>query len=143
MKAPREKTSIVLWLIAIVAIGVFIYMFFFSPSEKIATALVGLIGLLITYYVSYWQGRTNAEQSTKDRASEVAFGLTKMDYDLRMKSGRRQQFLAPVKVYRELYKALLVLHTTGDWPSSIEKLGLLSIFEAGNESMYEPQFEDK
>jgi hypothetical protein len=62
----------------------------------------------------------------------VAIELTRMDYDLRQRAlsdGQAQQFLAPAKVYREFYRAIVELRTEGTWPKAIEELGLLNIFE--------------
>ena len=64
--------------------------------------------------------------------------LTRMDYELRQKSlthaQQSQKFLAPVKVYREFYKALVQLFEQGTWPKEVENLGLLNVFELGPES---------
>ena len=60
-----------------------------------------------------------------------------MDYELRQRSleftKSQKKFLAPAKVYRELYKALFELHEKGTWPKSIQNLGLLSIFKLGSD----------
>jgi hypothetical protein len=72
------------------------------------------------------------DERIRDEASRVALELARMDYDLRQQAlpdGRAQQFLAPAKVYREFYKAIVELCTEGTWPKAIEGLGLLSIFE--------------
>jgi len=100
-------------------------------------ALGGILGSAMASVVAVWDRSRDAEERLKDRVSSHALELTKMDYELRQKSleltKRRKKFLAPVKVYRELYRALLELHNTGQWPTNINELGLLAIFELGVE----------
>jgi hypothetical protein len=55
-----------------------------------------------------------------------------MDYELRQQAlpeGYTQEFLAPAKVYREFYRAIVELRTKGTWPKAIEDLGLLNTFK--------------
>ena len=98
-------------------------------------SFIGLIGSIVTSIVGMWRGTKDAEERLKDRISNHALELTRMDYELRQKaldlSGDEQFFLAPAKVYRTFYRALLDLHTTGNWPKEVEELGLLNIFKLG------------
>lgn len=98
-------------------------------------SFIGLIGSIVTSIVGIWRGTKDAEERLKDRISNHALELTRMDYELRQKSldlsGDEQFFLAPAKVYRTFYRALLDLHTTGNWPKEVEELGLLNIFKLG------------
>ena len=99
-------------------------------------SFAGLLGSIMTSVISIWRVTKDAEERLKDRISNHALELTRMDYELRQKSlelrGDKQLFLAPAKVYRTFYRALLDLHTTGNWPKDPEELGLLSIFELGS-----------
>lgn len=94
-----------------------------------------LLGTFTTSIVGAWRVEKETEEQLKDRISNHALELTRMDYKLRQKSlsstGSKQKFLAPAKVYRTFYRALLELHTTGNWPKEVEELGLLNIFELG------------
>jgi hypothetical protein len=103
----------------------------------LAGTLGGLVGSAITSLVNLWDRERDAEERLKDRVSSHALELTQMDYQIRQKAlevtKKRKHFLAPIKVYRELYKALLELHKSGTWPDAIHKLGLLGIFETGAE----------
>jgi hypothetical protein len=95
-------------------------------------ALVASLGPVITATLSNLGQQRDMDERIRDEASRVALELTRMDYDLRQQAlpdGRAQQFLAPAKVYREFYKAIVELRTEGTWPKAIEELGLLSIFE--------------
>ncbi len=119
-----------------------------TSSDPISAAQAAIIGTLVgtlggviaatlTSLSSLWAGSRDVEERLKDRVSTHALELTRMDYELRQKSleltKEKRDFLAPVKVYRELYRALLELHETGDWPDTINELGLLSIFPLGAE----------
>lgn len=99
-------------------------------------AFVGMFGSLLTAVVGAWNTSKEAADRMKDRISNHALQLTQMDYDLRQKSlaltQQRQPFLAPAKVYRTFYKALLDLHTKGEWPKEVEEMGLLNIFDLGS-----------
>ncbi len=95
-------------------------------------ALVASLGPVITATLSSLAQQRDTDERIRDEASRVALELTRMDYDLRQQAlpdGRAQQFLAPAKVYREFYKAIVELRTEGTWPKAIEELGLLNIFE--------------
>jgi hypothetical protein len=98
-------------------------------------SFAGLLGSIVTSIVGIWRVTKDAEERLKDRISNHALELTRMDYELRQKSldsrGTKQLFLAPAKAYRTFYRALLDLHTTGNWPKEVEELGLLNIFELG------------
>jgi hypothetical protein len=98
-------------------------------------ALGGVLGAVIVALVTIWEKIEENDERTKDRVSEQALELTKLDYQLRQQSlslsNKKQLFLAPTKVYRELYKALYDFQTNGNWPKNIEELGLLNIFELG------------
>jgi hypothetical protein len=98
-------------------------------------SLVGLVGSTAAALVNVWKVTREAEQKLQDRISNHALQLTQMDFELRQKSLERSRserfFLAPAKVYRTFYRALLALHTTGEWPKEVEELGLLNIFALG------------
>lgn len=83
-------------------------------------ALAGILGSAIVSVVGIWDRTRDVKERLKERVSAHALELTKMDFELRQKSlellKERQLFLAPTKVYRELYKALLELHEKGTWP---------------------------
>ena len=142
----------VIVLFAIIVAGVLIYIVFtVFPSMDITAKAVaigallgavgGIIGAAITSLVNLWNRERDAEERLKDRVSGHALELTRMDYEMRLKAlqvtKRRKHLLAPIKVYRELYKALLELHKTGIWPDTIKELGLLGIFETGAEETQE------
>jgi len=99
-------------------------------------ALAGALGAVVvapmTALVSVWSKHAESREQVRDRASAHALELTKMDYELRLRalsqSGGTGDFLAPAKVYRELYRALLSLQERDEWPRVIEELGLLGVF---------------
>ena len=138
-----------------IAAGVYILIIFiiffllikYIESPVVAAIIgtfVGSIGGIFGLVIGAWNKdrelkekiEDRAEQ-LKDRSSKYALELTKMDFELRQKSLKltknKKHFLAPAKVYRELYKALLELHGKGTWPKTIQELGLLSIFLLGPE----------
>ena len=95
-------------------------------------ALVGSLGTVLTSLVTSMSQQRETDERIRDEASKVALDLTRMDYELRqqaLKEGESQQFLAPAKVYREFYKAVVELRTKDSWPVAIEQLGLLNVFE--------------
>ncbi|MHB1136622.1 MAG: hypothetical protein ACYCXR_09045 [Coriobacteriia bacterium] len=95
-------------------------------------ALVASLGPVVTALISSVNQTRDTDERIRDEASRVALELTGLDYELRQQAlepGGRQQFLAPAKVYRELYKAVVELRTNDTWPQTIEELGLLNIFE--------------
>jgi hypothetical protein len=130
----------ILFVLIFMVLGVG-YLFGKDPSAR--NAIIAVIGVGLTAIVALWKQSAEDEQKAKDRASDHALQLTRMDYDIRIKalelSKDRRQFLAPVKVYRELYRAFLDLHTIGEWPDTIEKLGLLNIFEFGPDDTKQKQ----
>jgi len=99
----------------------------------------GLLGSFATSIIGIWKTSKDAEERTKDRISNHALELTRLDYELRQKSldlkEAKKHFLAPAKVYRTFYRALLELHTTGNWPKEVQDLGLLNIFELGSKNI--------
>lgn len=132
-------------LTCLVGFGILFWLVFPKMDSAAAAGIVGTLGgaLVVTLgsamasFVDIWARSRDVEERLKDRVSKHALELTRMDYELREKSldlsKTKQQFLAPAKVYRELYKALLELHKTGTWPKTIQDLGLLNIFELGAE----------
>lgn len=130
-----------MFLLILAIIGFFI--FYVSPKIE-STTVAGFIGVLVgslTTFISsalasvvgLWSVSRESDERLKDRISNHALELTRLDYELRQKSLEvtkgKQQFLAPAKVYRTFYKALYDLHTTGGWPQDVQDLGLLNIFE--------------
>lgn len=103
----------------------------------IVGAMAGALGAVLTgaltALVAVWSQSVTHSQQLRDRVSSHALELTRMDYELRIRaldeSRESAEFLAPVKVYRELYRALLQLHEKNEWPLQIEQLGLLGIFQ--------------
>lgn len=131
----------------VIIFGTFLLAIKYIDSPVIAAivgTIIGSIGGVFGFIISVWnKGRElgekaeDREEQIKDRSSKYALELTKMDFELRQKSLKsikgKAMFLAPTKVYRELYKALLELHKKGEWPKTIEDLGLLNIFSLGPE----------
>lgn len=113
----------------------------------LAGSLAGALGSVITSLLGTWERSRDINERIKERVSSDSLQLTKMDYELRQKSLELQQgqqyFLAPVKVYRELYKALLELNEKGTWPKNIEELGLLNIFPLGVVSEEVPPYNNE
>ncbi len=147
------KTNTVVWIvlgqasIVVIAIVVFVVFLAFvlprleSPAVSgivgvIVGAFTGLMGTVLSVFLGIWKTSKDADERLKDRVSNHALELTKMDYELRQKSlelsGTQQIFLAPAKVYRTFYRTLLNLHTTGEWTKEAEKQGLLNIFKLGS-----------
>ncbi len=142
-----QKIAVTIGVIVLLtgaAIGAFVYWFLpqiKSPAVAglagvMVGALVGVFGSILTAIVGAWKASIEAEERLKDRISNHALQLTQIDYDLRQKSldptDKKQLFLAPAKVYRTFYRALLELHTSGNWPKEVEELGLLNIFALGS-----------
>ena len=90
-------------------------------------AIMGLMGTVFSVILGIWKTSKDADERLKDRVSNHALELTRMDYELR-KEGSQKKFLAPAKVYRIFYRTLLDLHTTGEWSSEPLNQGLLNIF---------------
>jgi len=144
------KTKTVVWFVigqaslAVIALVVFLAFVLprlDSPSVSgivgvIVGAFTGLMGTVLSVFLGIWKTSKDADERIKDRVSNHALELTKMDYELRQKSlelsGTQQQFLAPAKVYRTFYRTLLNLHTTGEWSKEAENQGLLNIFDLGS-----------
>jgi hypothetical protein len=104
--------------------------------EALIGSFAGLLGSFVTSIVGRWRVSKDAEERLKDRISNHALELTRLDYELRQKSlevkGTKKHFLAPAKVYRTFYRSLVELHNSGNWPKEVQDLGLLSIFELGS-----------
>ena len=96
-------------------------------------AFVGIFGTIRSTIVGAWKTSKETESQLKDRVSNHALQLAQMDFDLRQKSlqlsKKKQDFLAPIKVYKTFYNALIELHTKGNWPKVVEEQGLMNIFE--------------
>ena len=132
-------------LFIIIVIAIFVYWALPRIENPAVAGIIGVIvgsfsglfGSIVASVVGIWRVEKDMEGRLKDRISTHALELTQMDYELRQKSlesrGDKQQFLAPAKVYRTFYRALLELHTTGKWPKEVEELGLLNIFELSPE----------
>ena len=134
-------------LIALVLAGLAYFTSVAFPAFDITAravvigALAGTIGAVkgstITPLVNLRDRERDAEERLKDRVYSHALELTRMDYEMRQKALEitkwRKKRLAPIKVYKELYKALLELHNKGTWPESINNLVPLGSFETGAE----------
>ncbi len=128
-------------LAIIVVIAIFVFLALPKMESPTVAGMIGvlvgsftaLIGSIMTSSVGLWKVTKDAEERLKDRISNHALELTRMDYELRQmaldSTGAKQHFLAPAKVYRTFYKALLDLHTTGNWPKEVEESGLLNVFK--------------
>lgn len=147
-----KSQKIVLGIIACVLLGIGGIAFFLfwalplinSPTIAgfigvLVGSFAGLVGLFVTSIVGIWRVSKDADERLKDRISNHALELKRLDYELRQKSldlkGTKKHFLAPAKVYRTFYRALLDLHTTGNWPKEVQDLGLLNIFELGSKNI--------
>jgi hypothetical protein len=137
-ESPFVFMSILFLFITIVLSVLIFFIFPRLESTTIAGFIGVLIGSLTTFFssvlasaVGLWKVTKESEERLKDRISNHALELTRLDYELRQKSLElnrgRQQFLAPAKVYRTFYKALYDLHTTGNWPQDVQDLGLLTL----------------
>lgn len=129
----------------VIIFGTFLLTIKYIESPVMAAivgTIIGSIGGVFGFIISAWskarelrEKTEDREEQIRDRSSKYALELTKMDFELRQKSLQsiksKAMFLAPTKVYRELYKALLELHKKGTWPKTIEQLGLLNIFPLG------------
>jgi hypothetical protein len=147
MKIKKLLKPTAFWIIYCLAILIVIFLVFKKIDSPVVTGIAGIIigslsgafGVLMNTWVKNYElieKTRDREERIRDRSSKYALELTKMDFELRQKSleitGNKNMFLAPIKVYRELYKALLELHKKGTWPKTIEKLGLLNIFPLGS-----------
>jgi len=136
------KIILLLVIYGIVAFGVLFgvlwIMHYYGLTDSTTTlvaalggALVASLGPIITAMFTSLGQQRDTDERIRDEASRVALELTRMDYELRQQAlpeGYAQQFLAPAKVYREFYRAIVELRTRGTWPKAIEDLGLLNIF---------------
>jgi len=104
--------------------------------------LIGVFGTSFSSLIGFLDRTRDVEERRKDRVSAHAVELTKMDYQLRQEAlgmtGKEQEFLAPIKVYREFYRAMIELHDQGSWPQKIEDLGLLRTFKLGTDKSANP-----
>jgi len=139
----KMKSVLTIVFLGLIFISVIAMFLFWALPLIDSKTMVGILGVVIGSFITFlgtflativgvWGVTKDVEARLKDRISRDALELTRMDYELRSK-GLKRFYLAPVKVYRELYKALLELHTAGTWPKAIEKLGILQIFELGKE----------
>lgn len=127
----------------LIAFGLIVYFLFPKLDSSAAAgilgaiggALFGFLGTTVTTLVTASDRTKELTERLKDRVSNHAIELTKMDFALRQKSlelkKTTKHLLAPAKVYREFYYALLELHEKGTWPKSVQDAGLLSIIELG------------
>jgi hypothetical protein len=109
-------------------------------------ALAASLGPTITAMLTSFGQTRETDEKIRDEASRVSLELTRMDYELRQQAlpdGYAQQFLAPAKVYREFYKAIVELRVKGTWPETIEKLGLLNIFTVARKQKNQIDSNDK
>ena len=133
-------------VIAGVLILVIIMIALFALSDTESPTASGLIGIILGAFIGLLGSFVNAvsgvfakslekEEHLKDRAAKDALELTRMDYEMRQKAidftKQPDLFLAPAKVYRTLYRALMDLHLKNEWPSTVEEQGLLRIFPLG------------
>ncbi len=138
------KTVLFVVLSGLVLLGVVAgFVFYALPVADSATTagivgvaiggMVGLFGSVVNMAVGMSRAARDADERLKDRISQHALELTRLEYQLRYNSLDRNKgtllFLAPAKIYRTFYRALLELHTTGNWPKEVEELGLLSVVE--------------
>lgn len=131
-------------IIIVLPIFVFSFLSEIDPTSRagiigfVFGGFIGLFGTIVSAIITMWSKGKDVEEERKGRAIRCALELTEMDYKLRQQSlksrGGEQEFLAPVKVYREFYKALLQLHTTGAWPKKPEQLGLLNTYIVRSET---------
>lgn len=95
-------------------------------------ALAGTLGPVAIAAMERMSRERETDERIRDEASRVALELTRIDYELRQQalsdSEPEREFLAPAKVYREFYRAVVDLRTKDEWPHSIQELGLLNVF---------------
>jgi hypothetical protein len=124
----------VLAIVYLAVVG-FIFWRTFSNIDKpavsaIITALVGSLGLVVgaalSGVVTLWSRSSEDEQRLKDQASRQALELTRLYYELKEKelasTKSTVSVLSPIKVYRELYRALLQLIARASGPRSSKSL---------------------
>lgn len=93
--------------------------------------LAGVVGSFVGAMISSQRVEKESEIKLKEYASSQALELTKLEIELRQKEGKQKKLLAAAKIYREFYKALFELYDTKSWPQSIEKQGLINIYDFG------------
>lgn len=132
--------SLIILLFAVVIVGIAVGVIIFAELLTLdVTSKAAVLGVLAGGFmsvltvigssaVSLWLNARETSLKLKEKISDQAMQLARMDYDLRLKSNQ-DEFLAPAKVYREYYLALDELVTKGSWPKKIEELGLLNIFK--------------
>jgi hypothetical protein len=96
-------TGVVLFGIAIITIFIFFALpRFDSPAVAgiigvLVGGFIGLLGSVVNLIVRIWSGTKQVVERLKDRVSNHALELTRMDYELRQKalesSGEKQQLL--------------------------------------------------
>ncbi len=121
-------------VIALAIVGLVLWRFVGQAANSPVTAtligvsigaLVAVIGSSITALASVWQRRREDEQREIAEAAKQAAELTRLYCDLK-KMETNPELLSPIKIYREVYRALLQLHRSNEWPVTIEELGLLN-----------------
>jgi hypothetical protein len=94
--------------------------------------LVSALGSVITAISSLSAAQHTSETELRSQISSHALELTKLEMELRLKfetPGQAPLVLAPAKVYRTFYNALLELQTRGTWPKEVENQGLLTVMK--------------
>ena len=100
----------------------------------LAGGLAGVIGTFTGSVIAYRRAERESEDRLKQYASRQALELTSLEFRMRRETKRQDKFYAPAKVYREFYRALFELYSTGEWPKKIEDMGLLNVLDYGEES---------
>lgn len=139
MKALLVVSAI---LMPLLFVGAFVLLYRSATLDVTSTAAVlgalagALGGVMIapfTVLVTIWNRNQESKIELAKTISSHAIELTRLDYDLRLKavegSGQTNRFLAPAKVYRELYRAMLSFHQKDAWPATVQELGLLNVIE--------------
>ena len=98
-------------------------------ASVLAGGLAGVIGSFIGAFVAVQRVEKESEVRLKENAAKHSLELTKLELEYRRAAGRETKILAAAKIYRELYKALFDLYETKNWPSEINELGLLNIYD--------------
>jgi hypothetical protein len=97
---------------------------------------IGSIGTFASSTISTLSNFNKSKYEIKDRIAHQALELSRMYFDLQQKSSedtqKVKQLLSPIKVYRELYRALIEFEKSGSFPKKIEELGLLNVFQIGH-----------
>jgi hypothetical protein len=120
-----------------------LYFIIVNIFPNISSTVAGLLGVAIgsisTFASSTLSSLSDFNKSKyeiKDRIANQALELSRMYFDLQQKSSEGtqevKQLLSPIKVYRELYGALIEFENSGTFPKKIEELGLLNVFKIGH-----------